>query len=73
MPTERDPRKDPRPGDIVSQGRIFNGKRASKRVVVLRAPDNLTYESSSGLNRTCKLDTWKEWARGAEIVTRGEP
>lgn len=67
----RDPRKDPRPGDVVSQGRIFNGKRSAERTVTANFGGSVSYRTYRW-GRTCSLDTWREWARGADVVTVGE-
>lgn len=81
MSNERDPRVDPRPGDVLAKdGRerrvdtlIFNIGR--------RAHALLWQRSRNHQLRRCDIETWRTWARDAEIVwvrnaeviARGEP
>ena len=63
---ERDPRNDPQPGDILSKP----GSRGSryKRIVVERGESQLIYKThSDGVERTCWLSTWMDWARNADV------
>lgn len=55
----RDPRTDPRPGDIVLASMP---SRTVQRAVIQRDGGNVWYKSSSQSgNRVCWILTWREW------------
>ena len=68
--SERDPRVDPRPGDVV----CHSDRRR-------RAVSHVEYDLVSGEHFDargfslfdCWITTWRDWARGGEVITRGEP
>lgn len=64
--SERDPRKEPRPGDVVRKGQIT-------RTVTEFDQNNVRYRSSvRSMIGFCWITTWQTWAAGAEVIDRGE-
>lgn len=66
-PTERDPRVDPRPGDIVTvPGNLpFH--------VLESSPGSICGRFGPGMRGSlCALPYWRKWAATAEVVRRGE-
>ena len=67
MPAERDPRLDPRPGDVVRKGRI-------SRFVLERDGNRIDYAKRvGGVSRFsgsfgCWITTWQDWTRGATVL-----
>lgn len=68
MSSERDPRIDPRPGDVLTKG--------DRRRVVILAHAEWSWVSygagASGRTLSCDLRSWREWARKATVEKRGE-
>jgi hypothetical protein len=63
--SERNPRIDPRVGDVLRQGHL-------QRSVYHRHGSDVYYEKGSNNRSTCCwITTWREWARGAEVLKRG--
>ena len=60
---DRDPRIDPRVGDIVQV-------RHDRRKVIAVLDDGIKWRSPWDA-RTCSLKTWRKWARDAVEVERG--
>jgi hypothetical protein len=76
--TERDPRIDPRPGDVLN-GEPMNGfiRRAHRRVVgrvpMPGADDAVRYVTRTGTRgRVLALTGWKTWAKTAKVVKRAD-
>ena len=62
MPENRDPRKDPRPGDMVAKG-------AKQRRVDARRGSEIDYtDIQSGKKKNCWITTWNDWCRDAEVL-----
>ena len=68
---KRDPRIDPRKGDVVRKGYL-----PTRHVNGFDADDNVCYSPfANGIqfcSRACSLTAWRSWAKGAEVVRRGE-
>ena len=76
--SERDPRRDPEPGDVVTDE---SGKKRRKVVRVFEDEETtrVTYGPMTalpmppgtwwqhGLPRTCSLATWRRWARNGAV------
>jgi hypothetical protein len=71
VPSERDPRTDPRPGDVLETGTKWGWNICR---VVCWARDNQVGFSAppSEKTRTIFLKSWRHWAKGATVITRGE-
>ena len=61
----RDPRKDPRPGDVVRKG-AFTRQALSRRGE--RFAMDYYDQARDKVVRMIALKTWKTWARGAEVL-----
>ena len=62
---ERDPRKDPIPGDVLVK--MVGGTRVRK-VVLSRPDDNRLFETSGdGVVNVCWISVWQAWAEDAEV------
>lgn len=61
----RDPRVDPRQGDIV-----ISAKGRQRAVVYVTLHDLVVYDDQWGNQKDCKLATWKRWAKGGKIERR---
>ena len=58
----RDPRTDPRPGDVIARA-------GRPRTVVYRSQwGTVIYDTRKQSQLRCTLATWKKWARGAEVT-----
>lgn len=69
--TARDPRSDPRPGDVLRKGERTRIVLSAKP---LGAGFMVSYNSGKRTHDTW-ISTWREWCRGAEVVrvsTEGE-
>ena len=70
MPLERDPRKDPKPGDLI--GKTIHGKRYRREVIQITEPTGqlghkwVVYRTK-GNHNACLLQIWQKWAEGAEV------
>lgn len=65
MPDERDPRRDPQPGDVVDV------ECEIREIVAIRLDGGVRWKSWwSGAS--CKLATWRRWAKRGEVVRRCE-
>ncbi len=67
----RDPRVDPKPGDVV----IFGPQWQSERYTVISAPvDFVKYRMGidTGHLHTCPLRDWRDWAATGEVIHRAE-
>lgn len=53
----RDPRLDPRKGDVLQKGN-------RKRVVEMRVENTVNYNGE----RWCWITTWQDWAKKAEVL-----
>lgn len=62
----RDPRIDPRQGDILTTGETFNNCQSDHRI------DRIVYgvrlERVLHNRGNCSIATWRKWARNAEVV-----
>lgn len=83
---ERDPRIDPRPGDVLRkkyQGRLFEARSYIERQVdeVYDAPVagsarrkrnwRVVYVGDNVCAPEISIHSWRKWAREAEVITRG--
>ena len=70
---DRDPRVDPKPGDLVFK----DGTRRSMGREVRRVEAGVVQYVSDGSSHVCGLATWLNWCRGAkllkEIEDEGKP
>jgi hypothetical protein len=71
MPSDRDPRTDPRPGDV-----LRTRHDGSDLVVTAAAnywPENafVTYERGNDKG-SCTLIQWQAWSRTAAVLRRGD-
>jgi len=67
----RDPRIDPRPGDVLRK----QGKRSplTRRVIAIRYWPLVRYiRVEQGKNEDCHFLDWKRWAESAEVVKVAE-
>lgn len=66
---QRDPRIDPRNGDVLRFGKFL-------REVTGRSMHEVTYTRYSPSARKphqgCWISTWQDWARKAEVIHRAE-
>jgi hypothetical protein len=68
---DRDPRQDPRTGDIVERISTTSGKPI-RRIVVMRDGLQVFYKASEdGDILKSWVMTWREWCVDTEIVTSG--
>lgn len=71
--SERDPRLDPRPGDVIA---AKGASRGARRVVYATLTGKVVYdvEHSRIAQRVCTASTWRKWARGGRVcaVAGGE-
>lgn len=71
--SERDPRVDPRPGDVLR--RVIGFSNYERRVVccgMSGGTPTVTFLSRTGKRHTTIwLTDWRKWAANAEIVKRG--
>lgn len=71
--TPRDPRTDPRPGDVV--WKVRRGKRVERTVVYRSAWGTVIYDVWRGVGRDgktsaqlrCTLKVWKRWSKDAGV------
>ncbi len=63
--TERDPRIDPKPGDLLESAR-----GQARQVVYVTMCDQVVYDPPRGPQRLCDLKTWRRWAKGATVQVR---
>jgi hypothetical protein len=70
MPSDRDPRTDPRPGDVLEK--IFaNGRKRRRRVFICRR-EKVEYSVPSRIAHSlCWLTHWRQWAKGTTVIARG--
>lgn len=65
----RDPRTDPRPGDVL----IFGPQWQQERYQVMGTDGGVKYTmSDSRFGHTCTIAQWRKWAAGASIVRVAE-
>ena len=58
----RDPRVDPRPGDVVRKGQ-------RERTVSKRCGSSIDYiEGKTNRERNCWITTWEEWCRKSDVL-----
>jgi hypothetical protein len=64
--TERDPRIDPKPGDVLATPR-------SKRMVSWIDGEiiGVYYSTGGGFRSFAYAEEWKSWAKDAEVITKG--
>jgi hypothetical protein len=66
MPSnERDPRRDPRPGDVVVYGPQWQRERVE---VVGRSEIYVAYKGLAAMVFTCLLTQWQQWTDSAEVL-----
>ena len=78
--TERDPRTDPKPGDVLQkkyQGQYFESRGYMERQVdeiYSRADDKLVvvYVGPNVCVPEVLLSSWRKWAKTAEVIHRAE-
>jgi hypothetical protein len=69
--TERDPRIEPLPGDVIRK--VREGAKALDRCVTGRKGHDVYYVAKShnaGTIKNCWITTWREWAKGTLIAAR---
>ena len=66
MPSERDPRKDPKPGDVLRNG--------FKTLHVLFSDSRMVRYKLGALKPVLHADSegWREWAKDAEVIHRAD-
>ena len=71
MPSERDPRKDPKPGDVLFGN---NGGRKERRTVTAVAVKMVMYtKRADGYMESMRpLRSWQSWAKDAEVIHRAD-
>ena len=77
MPSERDPRKDPKPGDVLFGN---NGGRKERRTVTAVAAKMVMYTRgkradgymAKGTKSMRPLRSWQSWAKDAEVIHRAD-
>lgn len=66
---ERDPRKDPKVGDAVLNGRFL-------RTVYVRCDETIRYRRRccdfTGYANTCSIKRWLKWAKNAKVIHHAE-
>jgi hypothetical protein len=67
----RDPKLDPRPGDVLAKTSKA-GKKIERHVVEVDGYDIWYTDGKKTDRHLCFISTWMQWARAAEVVTRGE-
>lgn len=70
---ERDPRKQPRPGDVLAIGarhrEVIWVKFYRKDPI---CPGDIVYRTAPNRPRkVCWITTWERWAKQAEVVAKG--
>ncbi len=64
--SERDPRVDPRPDDILT-------KASGARVIVMAWAGGVKYRALGAVDETwTTLDEWRKWAKNAEVIHAAE-
>lgn len=64
---ERDPRVDPRPGDVL----VYDGGSVPK-ITVIGVDSTAVSWSSLGIpDACCDIESWRRWARNTTVITRG--
>ncbi len=74
MPSERDPRVDPRPGDVLEkkyQGQYFESRGYIERQVFEVDGKRVTYVGPDVCSPTITLKSWRQWARKSKVLTKG--
>lgn len=67
---ERDPRNDPRAGDVLSKP---GGNGPLRREVTSRSGYTVCYRRNGHRrSRSCWITSWQEWARGATVDQTAE-
>lgn len=62
----RDPKLNPLPGESFRKG---IEERHVEEIDAIGAGFHVVYRNASGRVRRCWCQTWRDWARGAEVVT----
>lgn len=65
--TPRDPRVDPKPGDVLRKG-----KRVRTVLVVSKVFNRVTYTTASGIETHVLLSYWADWADNAEVLNAAD-
>jgi len=69
---ERDPREDPRTGDVIERISTTSGNPL-RRIVVMRDGMQVFYKTSvDGDVLKCWVMTWREWAIDCEVIDSGK-
>ncbi len=71
----RDPRKDPRPGDVLQkkfQGQYFESRGYYSREVFDIDGAKVTYVGVNVCAPTITLNAWRRWAKNADIVQQAQ-
>lgn len=61
MPSDRDPRLDPRPGATVKKG-------SRQRYVMGRVCNQIMYRTEDHHYKQTNILKWRKWARDAEVL-----
>jgi len=68
--SDRDPRRDPIPGDEIQN---WTGIQRYVVVPLSPGPGIVLYRSSrSSWVSKCQVATWRQWAKGAKVLKRGD-
>lgn len=71
--SERDPRTDPRPGDVLRGKKWLGGHGATRRFVTRIEAHYVFYECGAALWQCFATRTeWRKWSATAEVVRRAE-
>ena len=62
---KRDPRVDPRPGDMVLYGPQWQQECVE---VIDTTASHITYKGESGRPFICTRNQWEVWTKGAEVL-----
>lgn len=71
--SQRDPRIDPRAGDVVRASRFKNNR---ERHVVARHAGDIAYSAvtaTKSVRKTCWITTWQDWCKkhGVDVIQVG--
>lgn len=76
---ERDPRVDPRPGDVLRKkymGQYFESRAYNERTVdevyQCEGGTMVVYVGPNVCTPEIKLSSWRKWAKDAKILKRGD-
>jgi hypothetical protein len=65
---ERDPRVDPKPGDVL----LIGPQWQSERYEVISSMCGVVCYILGDSRQACLLREWREWAKGAQVIRKAE-